>query len=369
MLKTSWPGKARWVFLVTLLFPVAISAAVARAAEDQESWPPPPVQDGFDWVQMKSGEWIKGEIIAMYGDVLEFDSDEFDLQNLDFEDIQLIRSARTVQVAFLDHTIATGKLLIDGDEVRVTGEQEIRYKRAQVLSITPGEPKERNYWSGKISAGFNYRTGNTNQTEFNANVGLLRRTPKNRLAFDYLGNFSESEGTTIADNQRASASWNRFVSDRFFVIPVYGEYYRDPFQNIGGRLTAGVGAGYQIVDSSKIGWDVNVGLGYQRTQFDDVVEDEPDTADTPALIVATNYDNELSGWMDFFFGYQFSIVNEESGTFTHHLRTGFELEFFGDFDLDLTWVWDRTQDPRQNSDGTFPEQDDFRMIVSLGYSF
>ena len=213
------------------------------------------------------------------------------------------------------------------------------------------------------------RSGNTEQTEFNASAGLMRRTPKNRIRIDYLGNFSESDEVKIADNQRADASWDRFVSDRFYLTPAYGEYYRDPFQNIASRWTLGVGAGYQIVDTSKVGWDVNAGLAYQRTKFDDVPVDDSDTADTPALIIGTNYDNELTGWMDYFFNYQITIVNEESGTFNHHLKTGFEFEFFGDFDFDVTFVWDRIQDPRQNADGTSPEKDDFRTIFALGYSF
>ena len=73
--------------------------------------------------------------------------------------------------------------------------------------------------------------------------------------------------------------------------------------------------------------------------------------------------------MDYFFDYTFHVVNDESGTYTHHLHTGFEFEFFGDFDFDVSIVWDRIQDPRQNSDGTYPEQDDFRTIFALGYSF
>ena len=360
----------RLMLVVASMIVIGVAANPALAEEEQESWqPPPPMPDDFDWVQMTSGEWLKGEIIAMYEDVLEFDSDEFDLQNLDFEDVQQIRSAQTVQILFLDDTIVTGTLLVDGAEVRIIGEEDRRFERAQVLSITAGAPKESNYWSGKVGAGFNYSTGNTNQTEFNASLGLMRRTPKNRIMFDYLGNFSESDGTTIADSQNANVSWNRFVSDRFFLIPVYGQFYRDPFKNIARRLSIGVGAGYQIVDTSRVGWDVNAGLGYQRTEFDDVLEGEPNSADTPALVLATNYDNELTGWMDYFFTFQFSVINEESGSYNHHLKTGFEFELFGDFDLDISWVWDRIQDPKQNADGNFPEQDDFRTIVAVGYSF
>jgi len=368
--KTAWSRRRASAFLLVAILTTVGAASPVRGADDEQRWqPPPPMPDDFDWVQMTSGEWLKGEMIAMYDDVLEFDSDEFDLQNLDLENIQQIRSAQIVQVAFLDDTIATGKLLLDGDEVRVFAEPEVHRKRDQILSITAGAPRERNYWSGKIGAGLNYRTGNTDQTEFNANLGLKRRTPKNRITLDYLGNFTENEGVTIADNQRAGASWNRFLSDRFFLIPLYGEYYRDPFQNIARRLTVGVGAGYQIVDTSKVWWDINAGIGYQNVRFEDVQEGEPDSAETPALMLSTHYDNELTGWMDYFLNFQFSIVSEESGTYHHHLLTGFELDFFGDFDLELTWVWDRVQDPVPNAEGTTPQKDDFRTIVSLGYSF
>jgi len=148
-----------------------------------------------------------------------------------------------------------------------------------------------------------------------------------------------------------------------------GEYYRDPFQNIGSRWTLGIGLGYQLVTTSKVTWDVDAGLAYQRTSFDDVVEGEPSSADTPALMLGTRYDNELTGWMDFFFDFSFFVVNEESGTYTQHLVTGFEFDLIGDFDFDISLVWDRIQDPRQDSNGDFPQKDDFRTIFGIGYSF
>jgi len=46
---------------------------------------------------------------------------------------------------------------------------------------------------------------------------------------------------------------------------------------------------------------------------------------------------------------------------------GFDL--FGDLDFDVSWVWDRIQDPRPGSDGVLPQQDDFRTIFGLSYSF
>jgi len=40
----------------------------------------------YDWIKLKSNEWLKGDIVSMYEDKLEFDSDELDLQVIDWED-------------------------------------------------------------------------------------------------------------------------------------------------------------------------------------------------------------------------------------------------------------------------------------------
>ncbi len=39
------------------------------------------------------------------------------------------------------------------------------------------------------------------------------------------------------------------------------------------------------------------------------------------------------------------------------------------FDIDISFVWDRTQKPPPLADGTFPEQDDYRLLVGISYEF
>jgi hypothetical protein len=355
---------------IFVLLSITVAGGMPFADEKAESWqPPPPMPDDFDWIQLTSGEWLKGEIIAMYDESLEFDSDELDGLTLDWGDIKEVRSAGTMQIGFLDGVVATGQLLIEGDTIRVMGEQDQNFARADLLTITAGTPKEINYWSGKFTLGANVREGNTEQTEFSSKANIKRRTPKDRINFDYLGNFNRTFGEVATDNQRLSVGWNRYFSKRFFWTPAVGEYYRDPFQNIASRWTLGMGVGYSLIDTSKIDWEVTGTVGYQTTQFDDVLEGETDSADTPALVFGTVYDHELTKDIDFIFDYSFFIVNEESGTYTHHMLTGLEFELTSLFDFDITFVWDRIQDPRQNSDGTFPEQDDFRLSFGLGIDF
>jgi len=363
------------IWMLSLLAAIVLSASPALAGEDEKGWsPPPPMPEKFDWIQTTSLEWLKGEIVSMYDASLEFDSKEFDLQTLDWSDIKEVRSAGTMQVAFEDGTIAIGQVFIDQETVRVLGDEEKRFPRSEVLSITAGAPKERNYWSIKASLGANLREGNTEQVEMSSQANIVRRTPKNRINIDYLGNFSETYleetgDTTIADNQRVSAGWNHYISKRFYWSPVYGEWYRDPFVNIAQRWTLGMGAGYEIIDTPKTTWDINGGLAYQITSFDSVAEGEDDSANTPALVVGTLYDHKLTKGMDFVFNYSFFIVNEESGTYTHHLLTGLEFELTTILDFDITFIWDRIQNPRSDSAGNEPESDDFRLTFFLGFDF
>ena len=58
-----------------------------------------------------------------------------------------------------------------------------------------------------------------------------------------------------------------------------------------------------------------------------------------------------------------------AGAYQHHILGRLSTDLVGDLDLDFTVVWDRTEKPQQRADGTFPEQDDYRVIIGLGYEF
>ena len=112
----------------------------------------------------------------------------------------------------------------------------------------------------KASLGLNLRQGNSEQAEATTRVILIRRTAKNRVNLEYLASFSQIEGITTADSQRLTSGWNRYVSKRVFWTPFFGEWFRDPFQNIGARWSVGAGFGYELIDTSRIDWKAEAGL-------------------------------------------------------------------------------------------------------------
>jgi hypothetical protein len=349
---------------------IVLSASVAAAETEAEEWrPQPPMPERFDWIELVSGEWLKGELVAMYDDELEFDSDELNVLTLDWKDVRQVRTARVVQVGFRGRITAVGQLLVEGKTVRVLGEEELRFDRSELYTIVPGARREVDYWSGKATLGFNARRGNTDVIEATLQSRLTRRTVKNRMTFDYIFTFNETEGEQTANSHRVNLGWDRFVSDRLYVKPVFYEWLRDPFQNINQRNTVGTGLGYQILDSARAEWQVAGGPAYQRTTFDSVEAGTENPDGTPAFVIATTFDAELTRWMDFDYEYRAQFTEKEAGQYNHHMVAGFETEITTALDFDVSGVWDRVQSPRENDAGEIPEQDDFRLIVGISLDF
>lgn len=339
--------------------------------EHQKNWvPPTPVPEKYDWVQLTSGEWLKGEIKSFYEKNLEFDSEKLKLLDIKWKDVKQIRSPRYFSVRFEGPVIVVGILQVEGDKVFVTFEKEKwEFKRSQLIAFAPGRPKERNYWSGNVSLGVNYSSGNTDQAQFAATANVKRQTPSNRFVLNYLGNYTETENTQTVNNHRLDGHFDILKTRKYFYRPVFAEYYRDPFQNIQYRFSLGAGIGYHIINTPKTTWDLTGGPAYQETRFISVQAGQSETESTPALLVSTNYDTELNKKVDLIAGYTFYIVNQASGSYIHHIITTLETELTKRFDFNISFVWDRTKDPKPNADGTIPKSNDFQLIFSLGFDF
>ena len=346
-------------------------AQASTPSETRKAWESAlPPTDKFDWIQTTSGEWLKGELKQLYSGSLEFDSDEFDLQTLDWDDVAQVRAhgAKRVSIDTPEGPITLiGELVITRDKVIVdTVEGTKEFDRSQLISVTPGATSEWDNWSAKIDLGLNFTRGNTDQTDFTMKLNVKRLTPDNRFVVDYLGNLTTSNNVKSVNNHRLGAFFDIFAAKEYFWRPVLFEYFRDPFQNIDYRTTIGAGGGYHIIDTPKTTWDVSGALGFRATRYESVQPGDSQKVTTPALIAGTFYDTALTKTIDFNARYNLSIVNQESGTYTHHAIATVEIELTSILDFDISFVWDRTQDPQTRADGTVPSQDDFQLLFTLG---
>jgi hypothetical protein len=357
---------------LSTLLAVALGALIltpSAPCQAQPSWPDATAMpQDFDWIRLPSDEWLKGDVTAMYDNELEFDSDELGVLMLDWKDIRELRSAEILQVRATGGRIGTGRVLMSGGALEILG-TGMTLPQDQIISITAGEPKEINFWAIRVSAGATVREGNSDQRDFYARANSTRRTVDNRVRIDYLANYARTNDVETTNNHRANFSWDRFITDRFFLRPAFGEYFRDPFQNIAHRVWLGTGVGWQIQDTSVVSWDVFAGPAYQATRFDEVEPGEDDSVSSAALVVGTFYERELTDWIDFRYEYGFQFTASRSGGYNHHMVGALEIELTDSLDLDLSLIWDRIEEPQRDADGILPEQDDWRYVVGLGWEF
>lgn len=334
--------------------------------------PSAPTAPTKDWVQLKSGEWLRGAIKRMRDQSLDFDSDELDDLSIKWKDIHSVRSP-------LQHTYVfeqgrsqfsiTGPARIDRTRVFIQLGDEIRdYPRADLVAILRGESR-RDYWSGSVSLGLTLRTGNTDQFELSSFGWIRRETDGTRVRLDYNGVFASLNGENNANSHRALLSWDYFLTRKFYVTVARMEVFTDQFQNIDYRLTPSVGLGYKLVRWHSVEWDIDVGGGYQYTRFHSVQAGEPTSEKGGTLVFGTRFESDITKRTDVKLNYKLNLAVSNSAQTSHHAEVTFSVDIYKAIDLDLNLVWDRVEDPPPDAAGNPIEKNDARLVVGFGLEF
>jgi Protein of unknown function, DUF481 len=335
------------------------------------SWRPPGVgHDGADWVQLKSGEWLRGELKYIQNKEVEFDSDEMDQQTLKLKDVSKLYSAHRVFTQFVNQEPVYGMVVISNDLVMVNGPEPLSLHRDLLMGITPsgGKTGIRN-WSGEFNLGFSLQSGNNSQITLSTSAELARRTPNTTLLIDYLGNYSQVNNVQSADNKRVNLSYDVRLNQDWFVRPVQFEYYQDTLANISYRLTGSMSAGYYIFDRAGLEWTVSAGPGYQYTRFANVEADQADSASTPAAVISSSFKQDITQRLTLKQTWQSIFTKEQAGQYTHHAVTTLEFEIKKHLNLDVSFVWDYLQNPQTRSDLSIPQKSDYYLTVGFGVRF
>jgi len=344
--------------------------------EQVERNPIPVFSARYDWIKLTSDEWLKGDILSMYEEELEFDSDELGVLKLDWDKIADMRTKGLQSIRIIDGTVLEGWIVMSDGILTLTRDgQEYEYERDSVLSLASAETSRRELWDGDISLGANISRGNAENLDYTFAASIQRRSATSRFKANWVANFSQNKDAEsgqkneTANNQRFTASHDMFVNDKIFFRPADVEYFSDVFQNIDSRISAGIAVGYHIFNEKKYNWDVTAGPSYQITTFSNVQALESKDEKSGALALTTTFDYEITKDIDFETDYQIQFVSENAGKYIHHLEVGLEMELVNDFDLDLIFYLDRTENPRTDENDVTPQKQDYRLVVSIGYNF
>jgi len=346
-----------------------------------------------DWMELKSGEWVRGEFKGVYSGKVEFDSDEFNLVKFDVDDVKQIITVGNSTVNLnrempslkkfttlpsssssdtTSLTVITGNLNFKNGEFSIKAEDGTSkiIHSSDIASVAAGELRESNYWSASIYLGLDILRGNSEQVTITGKASAERRTYLTRFRADYLSTYTKVDANnTTADNNRLTSSLDLYQTSHFYWRLASLEYLRDPFKNIAARYTLGAGVGYDILYSGDYDWSVTAGPGYQSTSYSEIVVTGDNKATTGLIFLDTRFKAELMSDVDFLINYHMYYVNKKSGRYTHHMEVSLETEIINDFTLNFSVFWDRVDEPSPFADGSLPKKNDYKSMLAIGYSY
>lgn len=132
-------------------------------------------------------------------------------------------------------------------------------RREQLAAASPLEE-----WEGSLEVGASRATGSSD------NLGLYGAINARRVGLDWEHRFTaraevqETNGRRTAE--RAQATWQprRLLSERAYLFGL-AQFERDPFLGFNNRYTAGVGAGYSLLDARDVRLEVEGGPAFRST--------------------------------------------------------------------------------------------------------
>jgi Protein of unknown function, DUF481 len=354
--------------------PGAPPLVVPPPTDASGAWRPPPLEPdkkrAKDWLLLKSGEVLRGEIEYIREDKVQFDSDELEDLEIDWSDVIGFGSPRRNTYRFGNDVIVTGTAEMRAGTIRIDTGNEIReFPRSGLYSMIEGELREIDYWSLKAGLGLTLRSGNSDQTDLTARVDLKRETALTRTLASYESAFSEVESEEVTDNQRLTSYFAYFITTRTSLAAPIVELYRDRVRNVDLRTTVAAGVGYDVIDRPRVEWNVLGGAGYQRTEFASIEADEDQTTEDAALLFRTSLELDPIPDVDWDTTYTLIAVVTDWDKTSHHLSSVLSFEVWGPLDLDLSFIWDRIEAPAPDPDGDTPKSDDFQLTVGVSLEF
>ena len=325
--------------------------------------------DTFDWVRMVSGEWLKGEMKRMRNDNLEFDSDKLDMQNIDFDDVTHVHSPVVNTYVFDNRISATGLAVITPDKIIVeTDEGTKTFPRSELESIVSGGEREKDWWSMKLRFGLTLNKGNTDQLTYDIKFNVRREDRITLLDLNYNTMFGRTDGVQSVNRHLGEFAFSVFLSSRWFVAPAFGQLFNDRFQNIKFRATPAAGAGIHIIDAPKAKWDFMTGAGYQYLNYLDATVVTTDNPQSDFFIPLFTYaDFDITGDIDLTLSWLTNLVVTTIGNTNHTGKADLAIELTSVIDLDIAFLYLRTEQPAPPPDPADPplDKNDYQLVVGI----
>lgn len=331
---------------------------------------PEPCTGPWDWVHLSSGEWLRGEFKRMRKKTFEIQSTRMKSQSIDWKHVKEFCFANETRFILYDHTVLVGfGSLSNGRLIVKRGPVTQTAARDDIWSMLPGLPTELNRWSANLSAGLDAYAGNTDQQSVTASVALDREDPSTHLDLDYTTSFGATGGVQNVKRHRATGELDVYFNRALFAALPSVVYTSDTFQNLQHRVAPGVGLGYDVFDLDALEWDVQAGIAYQYTQYVSLGPDRNQRESDVGPVFATSLEWDITGDLTFKLAQNAVLLLIDFDQSNFHTQGSLVYDVTDFIYLEFSAWYDRVLRPRPTADGSTPDANDVRTVVSIGLNF
>ncbi|GMR03433.1 MAG: DUF481 domain-containing protein [Thermodesulfovibrionia bacterium] len=203
-----------------------------------------------DEILLKNGDRLTGNVKVMSGEILTIETEYSEPIKIQIDKVERINTLRQVEVHLKNGEILKGILQTEPDGQLIVNATDERgrtvIKRDSIAAINP-LPVSRSKWTGSITAGAGFQSGNTDRANATIGAEALRKTGQDRYSLRFLFNYAEENDEVTVRNTYGALKY-----DYFFIPKLYGylsiELLNDEFKDLNLRTAVGPGAGYQVWD-------------------------------------------------------------------------------------------------------------------------
>jgi len=322
-----------------------------------------------DWVWLKSGEFLIGKIEDLYDEKLAFDSDDLGDLKIKWKDISRINSRQLFTIRTVSGGVITGTIALEDGVLIISNNRQHKVNQEDMMTLIAGLETGTNIWQGKVTFGANLSSGNTNKLEYNTNAELSRHTTTSRIKASYTAIIGETNNVQTDENHRFLMTYDVYSDKDLFFRPIDLSLYRDPLQNVNSRLNLGMGIGYQFIDDGDQELEMNLGPSYLYTKYEYADAQLNKSDSSLAVSLSLDYEREIHDKIDFELSYKLTATEADLGGYLQNTKLNFDIELTDVLDFEITFFWDRVNNPLGDIDGLPLEKNDFRLAFGLGVSF
>lgn len=321
-----------------------------------------------DKVTLSNGDVISGQLGTMTDGKLTIKSPVLGDVVVPFEQVATIATQGTVEIVTRNGErvkrrivgIDLGKLQLAAGEEGGPAAPTITLD--QVAQLNPPEHKPP-AWTGSLTVNTSVADGNTDSRTAGFSLEAIQRRENDRINFDAAWNYGENKvaGDWQLNQRRAGAGikYDYFLSKRLYALATT-RVLGDTMADLDLRFSAGVGLGYQLVETETLSVLIEGGPSYFREDFRSATPSQ----DYLAARCAYKVNWSMTDTMRFIHGVEAFPSLEQHDDVYFNMNTRLQVDFTRSMFAQLEWVWDYDNTPSPGRD-----RSDNRYILSVGWKF